>query len=136
MIKLIKHITGVAVLSIFLVSCQDDNGDDNPGSVRDDYLGVWECVENTGVAAPQFYTVNVTAGNGSDKIIINGLYNISGTEVSATIDGLNVSIPSQTSEGISFSGSGQANSDIDQLNLNFTANDGSGNDNVEAVLTR
>ncbi len=135
--RFVKYLFLSAVISLAVISCQqDDDNDDNPGNVRDNYLGVWDCVENTGFSAPQFYTIDIIAGSESSEIIITGLYNISGTQVQATVDGLMISIPSQTSEGIAFSGSGQANADFNQVNLNFTANDGSGNDVVEAVLTR
>ena len=135
--KIIKYFLSVVVI-LTVASCQqDDTNDNGPNTnLRDDYLGTWNCVENTGISSPQFYIVEITAGNGNSDIVINGLYNISGTTVRAVIDGLMITIPSQTSNDISFSGSGQANTDLNQVNLNFTANDGSGNDVIEAVLTR
>ena len=103
--------------------------------LRDDYLGVWSVNETTGNNAPQFYNVNITAGSGENDIIINGLYNVSSTEVSATVDQFALIIPQQQSSSISFVGDGFANTEITRITLEFTANDGTGDDEVTAVLT-
>ncbi len=116
-----------------MTSCEPDNEDNNINR-RDDYLGIWDCVENSGISAPQFYVVDIISGTASSEIIINGLYNISNTLVKAEIDELKISIPAQVSENISFSGSGLANAHVDQINLSFIANDGRGDDVIKAVL--
>lgn len=122
------------LLGTVLTSCEEDD-DINDVNLRDDYLGTWNANETTGWNAPQFYSVEINRGAASDEILIEGLYNNPDIEVAATVSGFDLSIPSQTSDSIQFSGSGQANADFDQITINFTANDGTGNDEVKAVLT-
>lgn len=121
--------------SVILVnSCVPD--DDDGIILRDDYLGIWDVNETAGNFAPQFYSVEITEGPGEDEIFIEGLYNVPGTQVRANVSGPVLSIPLQQTGGISFSGSGNATSDLSRINLNFTANDGTGTDQVVAILTR
>lgn len=121
------------LVSAVFVACEEDPDEDI--DFRDEYLGSWNANETTGWNAPQFYTVEITRGTSSNDIVIEGLYNNADVEILATVNGFQMSIPTQTSNDIEFSGSGQANADFDQITINFTANDGSGNDEVKAVLT-
>jgi hypothetical protein len=133
-----KQIMKVLFLGIFatlfLVACEEDDPDTSI-NYQQEYVGIWNCNEKTGAQAPQFYQVNITTGSTDSRIIITDLYH-SGTSVSAEINGFNVTIPSQQSDGISFRGTGSANSDFEQISISFTANTGTGDDLVEAVLTR
>ncbi|MGB0178040.1 MAG: hypothetical protein ACPF9D_12795 [Owenweeksia sp.] len=122
------------LLSAWVVSCAPDNDDDI--NFIAEYTGTWDCRENTGINAPQVYKVNIQRGASDQEIIINNLYNLSSTAVKANINGFSLSIPSQTSAGVSFSGSGSAGAEFQEISLSFTANDGSGNDQVSAILTR
>ena len=115
-------------------ACETDDSSEDPLVDRAKYLGVWQVTENTGINHPQFYPVNISAGAADDEIIITGLYNESGARVEAIISVNTLSIPSQNTGGVSFQGSGQANASFSQISLSFTANDGSGPDNIEAVL--
>ena len=119
---------------VVLVGCEEDDPLENPLDVRANYLGVWQVTENTGVNHPQFYSVNISAGTDDDEIIISGLYNEPNVRLGAIISGANMSIPLQSSEGINFSGNGTANSNYSQIQVTFTADDGSGPDVVEAVM--
>ena len=123
----------LGVCGLVLNSCVPD--DDDGIILRSDYIGIWDVNETEGNFAPQFYSVNISAGTGEDEIVISGLYNTPGTQVQASINGPSISIPSQQTGGISFSGSGQANDGLTRIDLSFTANDGTGNDQVKAVLT-
>lgn len=127
---------GLLLTGTFLVSCETDV-DPPPVDYQSEYIGIWDCNERTGIHSPQFYEVNITAGPTENTIIINNLYQ-TGTSIEATINGgFSLDIPRQTSENIGFEGSGSANSDFGQVNLNFTADDGSAlQDEVEAVLVR
>ncbi|MDZ7848903.1 MAG: hypothetical protein U5L96_20460 [Owenweeksia sp.] len=131
--KNLKIFFLVAAMATLNLACEVDP--DVPENLRDEYLGQWDVNETTGWDAPQFYPVNIKAGTADDVIIIEQLYNVSGTQVRAMVSGFNLNIPLQTSQGIEFKGDGQANSDFDQLSINFTANDGTGPDDIEAVLT-
>ena len=132
--KLLKLGLAATLLSIMVVSCAEDDDDDI--NFIAEYTGTWDCNEKTGINAPQIYKVNIQRGSSDQEIIINQLYNLSNTAVRASINGFSLNIPQQTSGGVSFSGSGNADADFQQISLNFTANDGSGNDQVSATLSR
>lgn len=125
----------VVPLLLVVVACEEDQSDPTIDFIAE-YTGTWDVIENTGINAPQVYEVQITRGSGDNEIVINGLYNISNTAVTASINEFSLTIPNQQSESIHFEGSGEANADFDQITLNFTADDGSGDDEVEAVLTQ
>lgn len=124
------------LLALGLWSCAEDQGPESPGAIRDNYLGIWQVSENTGRNAPQIYQVEILAGTGESEIIIEDLYNVSGTQVEALVDGTDLNIPNQSSQNITFSGSGRASNNYRRIDLNFTANDGTGPDAVAAVMQR
>ncbi len=131
-ISILSKIAAFAALLIIAVSCAQDT-DIGEIDYQERYTGRWSCEEKTGINAPQFYDVQIETGSDGTEIIIKNLYN-SPTSLTANIAELNVSIPTQSSNGISFSGSGKANADFEQIVLNFVANDGSADDRVQAVL--
>lgn len=130
----VKLWASLILLLSITSACAPDNNTEDPLANRAKYLGVWQVTENTGINHPQFYSVNISAGTQDDEIVIAGLYNEAGTNVAALVSGNVLSIPNQNSDGIIFQGSGQANASFSQISLSFTANDGSGPDNIEAVL--
>jgi hypothetical protein len=124
----------VALMSTMLISCEEDT---LPGeNYQNQFLGTWNAAEKTGYNSPQNYTVEISRGSNQDEIIIRGLYNNTDVMVSAELFGLEIEIPFQTSDSISFTGSGQASIDFDQVSIDFIANDGSGDDRVKVILTR
>gem|GEM_PF-442403 len=124
----------ILVTFLFLVACAEEPGPNDPSSIRDNYLGQWLVTENSGRFAPQSYSVEIIAGAADSEMVIEGLYNLPDTRVRATVDGLSLAIPNQTTGGVNFKGSGTSNADYDQVALTFTADDGTGADNVEAVM--
>lgn len=128
------RLTGLVVLfSALIISCEPDN--DSGIIIRDDLIGIWDVNETKGNAAPQFYVVRIKEGIGDDEILIEDLYNTLGTEVLAKVDGPNLNIPQQQTGGVSFNGFGLIQTDLSSISLEFTANDGTGDDQVEAILT-
>lgn len=118
--------------SVFIIGCAEEEEPDI--AFRDEYIGVWNCREITGINAPQTYLVNISAGSGVNDLIITNLYS-SGTSYDGVVSRLEVRISPQSSNGISVSGAGIINKDFNQIELDFAANDGSGADEVKAVLT-
>ena len=131
-----KSLFWAFAVSMMLWSCETDNGEEDPLSIRDNYLGTWQVTENTGINNPQFYTVLIVNGDADDEVLIQGLYNESGTRVVALVNGTQLNIPSQVSADLTFVGNGTANADYSQIALSFSADDGSGPDNVEATLVK
>lgn len=134
--KVSKSLFWAFALMMMLWSCETDNGTEDPLSIRDNYLGTWQVTENTGINNPQFYTVTITSGDADDELLIQGLYNESASRVVALVNGTQLNIPSQVSADLTFVGSGSANADYSQIALSFSADDGSGPDNVEATLVK
>ena len=133
--RIIRSLSLVALLSVILISCEEDKPIDN-SNIRDEYLGDWSANDVEGWNAPAFYDITIKAGSQSDEIIIVGLYNNPNVELEAYLDEYEVDIPSQSSDSISFSGSGKANVEFDQITFQYTSNDGSGSDQVKTVCTR
>tara|TARA_R110002096_G_scaffold81187_1_gene189509 strand:- start:167 stop:571 length:405 start_codon:yes stop_codon:yes gene_type:complete len=133
--KIIFRISLIVVLlSVIMISCEEDS---LPGeNYQDQFVGNWNVLEKTGINSPQNYVVEIVRGATQNEIFIKGLYNNPSIMVKAELFGLELDIPFQTSDGISFIGSGQANIGFDQVTINFRANDGSGEDQVNAILSR
>lgn len=129
----IKSVFAIFCLAYLVTSCAADEDLNEPQSFQEKYVGVWDCEENTGNNAPQFYTVTISAGTSEEDLIISNLYNLP-TTLNAVISGINISIPTQTSNGLVFSGSGKANADFEQISLTFSVNDSATADQVTALL--
>ena len=119
---------------LVIVGCE---GDINPDvNLRDEYLGGWSANDKEGWNAPAFYDISIVSGSDPDMILIKGLYNHPNVELGAYVTDYEVEIPTQMSDSITFAGSGKANVDFDQITFEYTANDGSGSDEVKTVCTR
>jgi len=134
--QILKRLGLLILPAMILIACEEDAFDDIGTETRDEFLGSWNVLETAGLNHPQNYTVEIVAGSDDNEIVFRGLYNISGLAVNASVYGANIEIEQQSLQGYTIQGNGQANSDFDQLNLNFTVNDGGSTDEVEAVLTR
>lgn len=98
-----------------------------PGSAR----RPWE------IFAPQSYSVSVSKSGDGDQILIRGLYNQGSTfVVQGLVDVDQLTLPTQSVDGFTLSGSGTLNAAGDRVDLNFAINDGSGTDNVTANWTK
>lgn len=137
MTRRLLYITSlILAAAIFMSSCEDDNPPGGNTNYIDSFIGTWSVSETTGNNAPQFYNVLITRGSSDAQIRIEGLYNEPGVNVFASINGFSITIPQQSIGGIDFaSGTGQANANFDQITLDFVANDGTGDDQVSAILT-
>ncbi len=122
----------VTLFSLAVVSCVEDPPTGE--NYQDQFVGNWNVLEKTGINAPQSYVVEIVRGGTQDEIFIKGLYNNPAIMVKAELFGLELDIPFQWSDSISFTGSGQANIGFDQITIDFKANDGSGDDQVRAIL--
>ena len=100
--------------------------------------GVWQVNEDSKDFGYQSYEVMISySANDSSKIEIKNFYNLgTGIKVIANIIFWDVSIQ-HSAGGFSFNGSGVISGDMRQIDLTYTANDGSGSpDNVTATFTR
>lgn len=125
----------LVILLVVIAGCESD--DFNANDPRFNYVGTWDVNEKTGDFAPQSYTVSIDLGDLASNVIIRGLYAQGPTFLTtAIVNGRNLEIPVQTRTGLTIAGSGTSNSSYDQINLQFSVNDGSTVDNVTAELKK
>jgi hypothetical protein len=129
-----KKIFPFLAMILFLQACEIEQDEDTS---RADFLGLWTCTETEGELAPQTYAIEIYAIGLGNSVGITGLYNQGGSFIlNGDVSGRNLSIPLQSVDGISIGGSGTMSFSLDKITLNFTANDGSGNDQVVASCVR
>lgn len=123
----------VALSLVILSSCglEDPNFDD-----RDDFTGTWTCAETSSIYNPSNYSVNITKSTtDTTEILIGNFYQLgSSTKTRAIVNGTSFSIPTQTVSGHTIFGSG--NLIGNDINLNYSVNDGSATDNCTATYTQ
>jgi hypothetical protein len=89
-------------------------------------------------SGPYTYTATIAASSTiANGLVINNFGGFgSSFTATATVDGSNVTIPSQTVSGLTISGSGTLNSDATNLQLTYTAFDGTDTDNCTSTWTK
>jgi hypothetical protein len=117
-------------------SCEDTN--DKTNDPRDNITDTWQCKETSEVFKQTTYTVDITKSySDSTKIFIDNFYQIGvGSKVSAKLSNSSLTIPNQTLDGFTITGSGSVTNSYKTINLSYTVNDGSGTDHVTAVYTK
>ena len=129
-----KQFALFSFFALLISSCQLDQA---TNVSRADFYGSWTCDEYEGDFAPQTYIVQVEAFGNNNQIHIYGFYNVgNGQPVLAEVQSNSIFIYNQMVDGIEFSGSGRMLESLDQVDLTFTANDGSGIDHVRATWYR
>jgi len=131
---MIKRLSAISILIFLLSACVQETDPNSDCSV---FLGNWTCNEYQGDFAPQTYNLEIYAIGTGEQVGLAGLYNQGPSfVVVAEVSGSSLFISTQTVDGITIAGSGTMTSNLDQINLNFSADDGSGNDQVKATLLR
>ena len=129
-----RKILLISTISLFITACVEET---DPTNAREDFLGNWTCNEYEGDFAPQTYNVEVTPFGSGNEVRIYGLYNQGSSFVlSGSVSGKTIYIDNQTVSGIIISGFGNINNNLDRVDVTFSANDGSGTDNVKATWLR
>jgi hypothetical protein len=123
-------------LLILLAACETDVPyPDNPAL---ELSGTWQCRETSDKYPPASYTVTITSASSSgEEIEISNFYQLGQSrKVRILIQGYYLSIPVQTVDGFSISGSGNVNGRFDQISLTYTVDDQSEINTVQNILTR
>jgi hypothetical protein len=129
-----KRIFLLLASAAIFTSCVEDT-DLTPD--RENFIGAWTCTEYEGDFAPQTYNVEVTANGLGEDVRIYGLYNLgSSTSLTGSVSGSTIFIDNQTVNGITFTGFGNINDDLDLVEVTFTADDAGVADNVKARWVR
>ena len=128
-----KYLT-LSIFTALFTSCVQET---DPNNDRDIFLGNWTCNEYEGDFAPQTYNIEVDAFGAGQDVSITGLYNQGNTfVVYGRVEGSTIFISTQTIDGITISGSGNMAASFDRVDLAFTADDGSGGDDIKATWLR
>ena len=133
--KIYKLLTALALLIIIgFTACTPDNP--NNFDIRDDFVGTWLCSEQSSVFGNSNYTVDIVKSVAdSSQILIKNFYQLGSTvSVTAVVNGNSLNIPNQNASGQTINGSGSLVSG--NINLTYTANDGSHTDNVTATYSQ
>lgn len=137
--KLFKHFyvtLSILLFGILIQSCQPDDGTDT-GDIRDEYVGTWQCEEESTEHGPSSYNVSITKGTSDDIIKVSNLYNIgTSNEVLLTVVDNSITISSQTVDGNTFSGNGTSTINFDQFTLDYQVIGGGDTDNVKSTFTK
>lgn len=122
--------------TLFLSSCaKTDDVNPTTGDAREKFLANWYVSENSVDFGTSTYNVTITDSTNASYILFAYLYGYN-RKISATVSGNNFSIPAQTIQGNTVSGSGTLTSTnrIDMTYLVRTT--GTHYDTVRAVLTK
>lgn len=115
-------------LMFFTAGCKKDKTPD-----RDKFLGAYTVVETCGSGNDAYDITILESGTADNAIIIANLYD-SATQLSATVSGNNLTIASQLTSAVTWSGNGSINGNT--LSINFALAAAGVSDNCTAVCSR
>ena len=134
----VRYFVLSVLLAVLVLSCEklDSASDDE----RDNLVGVWYCNETgtSGTSGSFNYQVTIAkSGSDTTKILISNLNQLgSDVDVYAKLNGLSLSIPSQTAGGFQVYGSGTVSSNYKTINWTYTVNTGSELEHWTAVYSK
>jgi hypothetical protein len=125
--------------TLFLSSCAKEEEPEPEAPVATDprapFKGHWYISENSSQTGVATYYVDITDSTNASFIQFVYLWGTH-TKIRGTVSGNNLTIPSQTVEGNSFSGAGVL-TNANQINMNYWVNQGGGSiDTITAILTK
>jgi len=145
--KKILFLGILSTLFVIMYSCNpDDNNIDNVSDdARDKITATYDCNETSQIYAKSTKDINshyVTEiskdTSTTDKVYIANFYNLGfDKDVTASMSGLTLTISNQTTDGVTFNGTGTISSNYKTIDFSYTADDGSGQvDTVTAIYTK
>jgi hypothetical protein len=132
----VRYFLATLILAAFVASCQKiDTGSDDP---RDNLLGTWNCKETSQSFGVTNFTIEISKSTtDTTKILIDNFYQLGNSfSVYAKINGMNLTIPSQSVDGNQISGSGTISSNYNTINWTYNVLTGTTTDHVTAVYTK
>lgn len=120
--------------ALFFAACVDENTVDPDEDARDKFARNWNCKE-TCEGQITYYNSNITKEpNNTSQVLIYNLYSLGANNFAkATVSGNSITIPQQTIDVFSVSGSGTYAGN--KIEFNYVVNDGSGNVSVAATYS-
>ncbi|HEX3009551.1 MAG TPA: hypothetical protein VHO90_18245, partial [Bacteroidales bacterium] len=106
-------------------------------SPRDNIADTWKCAETSASGSDSFLVEIVADNTSTTGIKIYNFDNLGDNlAVLATVNSFSISIPSQSVDGFTISGSGTISSDYKKITLKYTVNDGGDSESYNATLTK
>ena len=128
-----KDVSGCTNPNADNYNADADNDDGSCILAREKFLGAFSAIETCGGGNDTYSITIIESGSSEDAVVLGNLYDW-GEPLNATISGSNITIPSQLTSGLTFSGSGSISGNT--LTINFTVSDGTNSDNCNAICTR
>ena len=101
---------------------------------RDKFLGTYSVAQDcSGQANTYDITIAVSSAS-EDAVVINNFYNLGINGLNATVNGDNITIPSQVINNITFTGNGSISGTI--LTLNYTLANGAASVSCTGICTQ
>jgi hypothetical protein len=131
---MIKRVLAFLIPLTLLMACEPDNSGNNILTPAD-FLGPYVCKETSQLYGLSTYNVTCVSGFNPGEIVIRNFYN-NGLDIRVELDGLDLTIPSQTESGFTIDGDGSSQANAFEFNLSYLVDDGSDIDNCSAIFTR
>jgi len=141
--NILKPILPLSILLMAVtLSCEELLNDTDTGDIRDKIEGQWQCDETSEYykSTAEVFSVYISPHpDDPTKVLIDNFYGL-GFDVSAvaTVSNRNLYVNAQTiGDGFEIIGSGTISSNYNQIEWNYSVDDGSGKvDNVTATYTK
>lgn len=137
MIRVAKNIIGFSLFAVLVFSCDELLDDPVDGDVRSRLEGIWSVEEDSQLFMKTNYLAEISKHPwDSNRIYIDNIYNVD-SYAEAIVSGRTLTIPDQVMEGgFRIYGTGTVSKDYNQINWEYTVDDGSSQlDQATAVYT-
>lgn len=128
------------LISLSIASCSNDtkNESTSPANdARDKFVASWLANENSALAGPTAYTVNVIKSTtNTNEILIYNFYGIPNSSVRASISNNQLVIPYQIFAGNNFTQGNGLLTTANSISLNYTTTVGTNRDSCSAIFTK
>jgi hypothetical protein len=130
-----------ALISLIIACSKDDSNNNNNNSTdpRDKFVGSWLCKETSHKNGVSTYTIPISLNSGnSSQIYMSNFYQLgTSTKAYGIVANNNITIPSQTDDSFTVSGTGiMSSSNTSTINWNYYVYDGANIDTCSAVFTK
>lgn len=130
----------VIIVAISFIGCTTEE-DLGPTDVRDNFIATWSATEfdatNAQVGTGTISITKKTTDTTNTRIYISNISNIgSAFKPEAIVSGSSFTIPSYNGSGYTVTGSGSYSASTGKISMSYTLNNGSGNENFTATLTK
>ena len=135
-----KKVLFALVVSLSIASCSNDtkNESSSPANdARDKFIAYWLANENSALAGPTAYTVNIIKSTtNANEILIYTFYGIPNSSVRASISNNQLVIPYQIFGGNNFTQGNGLLTTANTISLNYTTTVGASRDSCSAIYTK